>query len=111
MSPPGTGRDAGITVDDGEEIPMLTFAHASRTSLALRGLAALAFGVLTLLWPGVTVFVLVVAPVTGALAITWVVAWYAIISAIVLFGWAWQGPRDHGTAGQVVGGSGHVAAA
>jgi hypothetical protein len=44
MSPPATGRDAGTTVDDGEEIPMLTFARASRTSLALRG-AALAFGV------------------------------------------------------------------
>ena len=192
---------------------MLTFAHASRTSLALRGLAALAFGVLTLLWPGVTVFVLVVlwgayalvdglailvdefrrptgtrravafveavagvaagvitffwpgitalallwvialwllvtgvleiagalsrrptarphwllgvlgalsivagvilivAPVTGALAITWVIAWYAIISAFVLWAWAWQGPPDHGAAGHIVGGRGHVAAA
>jgi uncharacterized membrane protein HdeD (DUF308 family) len=101
-----------------------------RSTLALEGVAGVAIGVVTLVWPGITALallwliaawalitgvleivvavglrrairhewlvgivgvlsvlfgiVLVVAPVAGALAITWAIGWYAVLSGIVI---------------------------
>jgi uncharacterized membrane protein HdeD (DUF308 family) len=47
--------------------------------LGILGVLSVAFGV-----------VLVVAPVAGALAITWVIGWYAVLFGIMLAAFAWR---------------------
>jgi uncharacterized membrane protein HdeD (DUF308 family) len=107
-----------------------------RWLVALEGVAGIAVGVLTWVWPGITALALlwviaawafvtgilevaaavklrheirhewllgvlgllsiafavalVVAPVAGALAITWLIGWYAIFSGVILGNLAWQ---------------------
>src|SRR3954449_11426282 len=59
--------------------------------LALRGLAAVLFGVLTFIWPGITLLTLIF--LFGA---------YAIVNGVLSFIVAYHTPREHGRVGSLI---------
>jgi uncharacterized membrane protein HdeD (DUF308 family) len=69
-------------------------AFRGKTLLILAGLVSLAFGVLVFLFPG-----------AGALALVWLVSFYAILSGVLLLGAAWRARKaERGEYDRVQGG-------
>jgi uncharacterized membrane protein HdeD (DUF308 family) len=96
-------------------------------TLALGGAAAVLFGLLTLVWPDVTLWALVVlfgawafvdggfrlvalatgvpGPGAGALVITWLIGWFALLSGTLRLALAWKLRKlEKGTVGLANGG-------
>src|SRR6185312_9842094 len=71
---PGSGKlpiDSGPARDVRKETIMLEILSRHWWAVAFRGVAAILFGVLALVWPGMTVF-----------ALLWVIALWAVVTGV-----------------------------